>query len=888
VFGTPPIPIKARRPRLPPRLVARDRLVTLIEEGVARGLVLVSAPAGFGKSTAVNAAVEALALPTAWVTLDATDDAHRCLSLLDAAVRAATRAMEGAPVGQDASLAGPANLEEALEAWAYALAEAPQPLILVIDDLHAARDDGIVDHLRVLIEQRPPALRLILATREDPPLPWPRWRVRGELVEVRARDLRFGRHDADGLLNGVGGLRLSPDEVASLVHRTEGWVAGLQLAAATLQSLATAQERRGFVERFAGDDRYVLDYLLGEVLATTDTAMRRFLLRTAVLETLSAPLCQALDDELDEPTCQDLIERMERSNLFTVALDHQRRWYRRHRLFADLLRLRLQREHPDWVAPLHARAAAWYRDQGQATEAFRHAVAAADWDLAAAVIEGDVVGLLDQGDLEGLAASLRRVPEEARRRRPWLLAAQAWAQANGGEVTAVEDLLATLSGTLDAAADDADRRALLGHLRTLEAFVHGYRGDMERAAAVTEEALKLLPESGTVAASYGFALLGAAFHFDDQPVRARAVLSDPRGLALRSGPVPVILRCRLAEVQRVMGDLRGAERTYLEAMALHPGDHPPAYLGFAWTGLAAVRCERGDLEAAVALAADGLERCERWGQSDALVHAAMDAGRAFQAAGQRDAALAAADRLVEVAARLGDFPHAYAQAHRARLHVLLGRPEAARRWAAGDGWADAPVRTTSELAHLARAELDLADGRAEAAADRLAQVVTWAASIGASGRQREALVLRAAAHTAAGRPDLAERDLATALDLAGEEGLGQAARDHRQRLGPALAALADRDPRVRAFRPWEPDERAAADAASPSAPGADPAEMLTAREREVLVLLAEGATNARVAQRLGVSLATVKTHAASIYAKLGVHNRGAAVAKGRRRGWLNG
>jgi LuxR family maltose regulon positive regulatory protein len=867
--------------------VARDRLVTLIEEGVERGLVLVSAPAGFGKSTAVNAAVEALALPTAWVTLDAADDAQRCPRLLDAAVRAAVRAMDGAAVVEDASPVVPTRLEEAIEAWAYALAEAPQPLLLVIDDLHAVRDGGIVEQLRVLIEQRPPALRLILATREDPPLPWPRWRVRGELVEVRARDLRFGRDDADGLLNGVGALRLSPDEVASLVHRTEGWVAGLQLAAATLQTLETAQERRAFVERFAGDDRYVLDYLVGEVLAATDPTMRRFLLRTAVLETLSAPLCQTLDDELDEPTCQDLIERMERSNLFTVALDHQRRWYRRHRLFADLLRLRLQREHPDWVAPLHARAAAWYRSQGQATEAFRHAVAAEDWDLAAAVIEGDVVGLLDQGDLEGLAASLRRVPAEARQRRPWLLAAQAWAQANGGEVADAEDMVEALRASIDAVAD-ADRRALRGHLRALEAFVHGYRGDMERAVAVIEEALSLLSESGTVAASYGFALLGAAFHFADQPVRARAVLSDPRGLALRSGPVPVILRCRLAEVQRLMGDLTGAERAYLEAMALHPGDHPPAYLGFAWTGLAAVRCEQGDLESAVALAADGLERCERWGQSDALVHAALDASRTFQAAGQRDAALAAADRLVEVAARLGDFPHAYAQAHRARLHVLLGDPEAARRWAAADGWAAGPVHTTSELAHLARAELDLADGRPEAAAARLERVAAWAASIGAAGRRREALVLLAAAHAAAGRPDLAERDLAAALDLAGREGLGQAARDHRDRLGPPLAALAARDPRLRGARWWEPDPRTAGDAVSPSAAGTESLEALTAREREVLALLAEGATNARAAQRLGVSLATVKTHAASVYAKLGVHNRGAAVAKARRRGWLSG
>ena len=365
---------KLRAPFTRAELVDRPRLRDAIARGLRGPLTLVTAPAGFGKTTLVAAAVQGLALPMAWLTLNHQDSqARRFLTYLVAALRAADASLAGEAARRLASPL-PTPVDVVLTNLVNDLVEYASDVVLVLDDYHTIAGQAVHDAVVFLLDYMPPNLHLIIASRSDPPLPLARLRARGQVVELRAVDLKFTTAEAGRFLNNAMGLSLDAGAVAALGKRTEGWIAGLQMAALSLRHRDDAS---AFVEGFSGTHRYIFDYLLEEVLSCQSPEIRRFLLRTSILARLMAPLCDAVLAELGG--CDAVLDRLERDNLFLVPLDDDRTWYRYHHLFADLLGACLQQElGANDVAALHARAALWHDERGLTDVAISHAALAKD------------------------------------------------------------------------------------------------------------------------------------------------------------------------------------------------------------------------------------------------------------------------------------------------------------------------------------------------------------------------------------------------------------------------------------------------------------------------------------------------------------------------------
>ncbi|MDQ5818576.1 MAG: helix-turn-helix transcriptional regulator, partial [Actinomycetota bacterium] len=409
---------KLRAPRTRPNLVDRPRLREVLARNEVCPLTLVSAPAGFGKTTLLGDWSEQLSRDgksVAWVSLDLSDnDPARFLTYL---VGALQEIEEGIGEGVLASLRSPQMppIEALMGVLVNELAEVAHEITVILDDYHLIDSDPVHEAVSFLLEHLPENARLVISSRADPPLPLARLRVRDQMTEVRAADLRFTPEEASAFLNDVMGLSLSEGDVAVLEGVTEGWIAALQLAALSMRD---RQDTSGFVESFSGSNRHVLDFLAEEVLERQPEGVREFLLKTSVLERMSASLCDSLTSRNDG---QQMLERLEHENLFVIALDDERQWYRYHHLFADVLRSRLHGEQPERIRELHRRAAAWYERNGWTSEAIRHALAAQDHDRAADLVEDVARKMWFRGEVMTLLGWLEALPEETRRRRPQLL-----------------------------------------------------------------------------------------------------------------------------------------------------------------------------------------------------------------------------------------------------------------------------------------------------------------------------------------------------------------------------------------------------------------------------------------------------------------------------------
>ena len=366
-----------------PKVVLRPRLIERLNEGLRRRLTLISAPAGFGKTTLLSGWLAGCGQPAAWLSLDEGDnDPTRFLAYLVAALQTIAADIGEGVLGALQSPQPPPT-GSTLTNLLNEIAAVEDDFVLVLDDYHVVDARAVDDTLAFLLEHLPPQMHLIIATREDPQLPLARLRAKGQLTEVRAADLRFTPSEAAEFLKGVMGLDLSEEDIAALETRTEGWIAGLQLAALSMRG---REDVSGFIRAFAGDNRYIVDYLVEEVLQYQPERIRSFLLQTSILDRLSGPLCDTVTGQEEEGNV--LLETLERGNFFVVPLDDKRHWYRYHHLFAEILYAHLMAEQPDLVATLHRRASEWYEQNGSAAEAIRHALAAGDFERAADLIEG--------------------------------------------------------------------------------------------------------------------------------------------------------------------------------------------------------------------------------------------------------------------------------------------------------------------------------------------------------------------------------------------------------------------------------------------------------------------------------------------------------------------
>jgi LuxR family maltose regulon positive regulatory protein len=874
-------------------LVPRQRLLATVSRSPRPRLTLVSAPPGFGKTTLVASWLEAEEGRVAWVSLEESE--REPVSFWTYVVTALDRAAPG--VGRTAlPLLEGANppLATVLTSVLNELSALPGTLDLVLDDYHRADGPAVADDLAFLLEHLPAQVRVVISTRADPALPLARLRSRGELVEVRAADLRFTHDEVAAYLNEGVGLGLSATDLALLEGRTEGWIAALQLAALSLRG---RDDAGAFIAGFAGDDRYVVDYLVEEVLARQPAAVRTFLLDTSVLDRLTGPLCDAVTGGDDGVAVLDLLDR---SNLFLVPLDDSRRWYRYHHLFGDVLHTHLLAERPDEVAGLHRRAGRWYDAEGDPVAAVRHLLAAGDVEEAADVVERTAIGLLRERQEATVRRWADEIPYDVVLRRPVLALALIGALMSSGDLAPVPQRLDDLGRLLAdpppdlVVLDDVELARIPGAMATYRAALALVAGDPRGTVLHANEALAAAAPGDDLTISAASALSGlASWSGGDLEAAHRGYSVAVEGLE-RAGNISDVLGCSitLGDLCVTRGRLGEAERTYRDALALagaHEVRGPLRGTGDMLVGLSQIALERGDLEQA----REHLARADLLGEGLGLPQYPYRSrvARAGLCAAEGDPDRAVA--LLEEAERVyvGDFSPDVrpVAATRARVLVAQGRLDEALAWVRERHLSpDDDLTYLREYEHvtLARVLLHRSTDSAGTAYPLLQRLRVAAEGGGRTGTLIEILVLEALAHLAVhGRHDSpgALGPFEEALRLAEPEGYVRVFVDAGVHAAVLLTTVTRRDPARRYPRrlleAFEPTR------SGPAQPGL--VHELSDRELEVLRLLASDLDGPEIARRLFISLNTLRTHTKNIYAKLGVTSRRAAVTRAGELGLLS-
>jgi LuxR family transcriptional regulator, maltose regulon positive regulatory protein len=887
---------KLHIPRRRPGFLARPRLTQRLADGTARELVLVCTPAGFGKTTLLADWARGGQRPVAWLSLDEADnDPVRFWRHVAAALDGALPGVAGRVTGLLEGLRS--GSFQAVATLVNELADSADEVVLVLDDYHLIQAQSVHGSLGFLLEHLPASLRLVVASRADPPLPLARLRARGQLTELRAGDLRFTPEEVAELLRTAVGSELPEAAVAALGDRTEGWVAGLQLAALSLRGRS---DITAFVEGFSGSHRHVLDYLAEEVLDRQPEPLRAFLLETSVLGRLSGPLCDAVTGRSDSQT---LLEQVERANLFLVPLDEVRRWWRYHHLFGDLLRARLNQEQPKRVPALHQAAAAWSERQGLVDDAIRHALAAGDAVWAARLIERHFDDLLRRSEDATLHRWLQALPAEVVRSRPRLCLAQAlWAWI-GGHLEAVEPLVAAVAeepyepSVGRATSLVANVPAAIGTFRAGLACV---QGDAERATRFGQQALAHLTDADRTLGSFARWYLAVAEWLRGRLPEAEQALAGLVAEQRGAGERYFARLCYdLGQVQRAQGRLGAAVGTYQQALDAVGGAArllPPA--GMALVGLAGVLSERGELQAALDRATEGVGLWRQVSYGLPLVAGLATLARIRQAQGDAPGALEA---LAE-AEHVGLSPTVVALLNpapstRARLALARGEAAEAARWVQDRGLGpDDQLSYPREREYLVLARVLLADHAPDQALGLLERLHALAVGQGRIGSVIEIRALQALARHASGDEPAGLAALAEALTLAAPEGWLRVFVDEGAPMASLLGrllttprAVAVQVPPAFLDRLLEAFEQAGQAVLPRSRRGAALPGLvaaLSARELEVLQLLAAGRSNPEIAQELVITLDTVKRHVTHILNKLGAANRTQATTRARELGLL--
>jgi LuxR family maltose regulon positive regulatory protein len=924
-------------------LVSRPRLIQRLSAGLNGCLTLVSAPAGFGKTTLVSEWLHKVgaygdAPPhVAWLSLDEGDnDTARFLAYLIAALRT-VEADIGKGVLSALQSPQPPPTEVVLVSLINDVAAIPGSIILVLDDHHTIESSPVDDALAFLLERLPPQMHLVIATREDPHLPLARLRARGQLTELRASDLRFTSSEAAEFLNQAMGLDLSAEDIAALEERTEGWIAGLHLAALALQGTLSMQGRKdvsGFIQSFSGSHRYILDYLVEEVLERQSESVQTFLLQTAMLDRLTGPLCDAVCfgsaetpssseehavcfDDAEAPTGQDngraILEMLERANLFIVPLDNERCWYRYHQLFADLLRQRLGQTRHEQVPVLHQRASEWYKQHGFFDEAIEHALRGEDFEIAARVIEEHVDTAWERGEHTKLRRWLAALPVDTVFSRPHLGIFHAWMLYTSGQQDAAEQSLQAVEQTLEPGNECAaestprewwqqqtghDEMKLRGRAAVIRALMATYRSDAPGIILYARHALECLPEQDLAWRGAAAIALGDAHVFRGEYREAYQARAEALDASEAAGNAHLSMNVSLKQASNLRA--RGRLRQVVEIcqqqwqIAEERGLSQTAVVGWLLAIWGEVLAETNELDEALDLVRKGVELAEKVGYVAVLGWSYLYLTRVLYSRGDLDGAEEAIEKMATMTRR-SDLPPWFASlmaAWQARIWLAQDRLETASQWVGELGLdVDGELSFLREIEYVALARILIAQGRLQQASRLLQRLNKPAEAGGRTTSLIEILSLQALAFRAGVDTAGAMTALERALTLAEPGGFIRIFVDE----GPPMARLLYEalsrgiapDYVRRLLAAFPNVELEQPESTKPQVSEAELIEPLSERELEVLQLIAEGLTNPEIASRLFVSLNTVKAHTRNIYGKLGVHNRTEAVTKARALGVLH-
>jgi LuxR family maltose regulon positive regulatory protein len=871
-----------------------------LNAGLQHKLTLISAPAGFGKTTLVSEWLAGCGRPAAWLSLDEEDcELTRFLTYLVASLQAiASNIGKGVLAVLQASQ--PPPTESILTILINEITTISDSFILVLDDYHVIDSQPVDQALTFLVEHLPPQMHLVIATREDPHLPLARLRARGQLTELRAADLRFTPIEAAEFLNRVMELNLSEEDIAALAARTEGWIAGLQLAALSMQGQSDPAR---FIQSFTGSHRFVLDYLLEEVLECQPVDIQNFLLNTSILERLCGQLCEAV---LENPSGsgQSTLETLERANLFLVPLDNERHWYRYHHLFGELLRQRFG--NPQGFLEFHLRASRWHEENGDLDAAFHYAIAARDFVRAAGLAEAAWQGMEESFQTAGWLGWVKKLPDEVIRARPDLCVQLGWAFSLAGEPETSEINLQNAEQALEGAVDKVEHKPFLGSIALVRAYNAQVQGNLADTAKYAEQAIQLIPENDSYRRSQAaMALESTHWASGNFELAIRAIGDWMESMTRLGNHVFVVASAfGVADLLVGLGRLSEAERTYLDALQLAAQHGPEAenITAHHHLGLSMIYRQRGE----DTLATHHLKQAAELGLHTTLVdwqyrwHVAQ--AQLKEAAGDLEPALALLDEAKRVYIQTVVPDLRPIAALKARIHLKQGRPDKVQAWAAERRLSLADeVSYLHEFEHLTLARLEIANPLVNALLARLLQA---AEAQKRRGSTLDILLVKALAHEAQGNCPQALTELERALILAEPEGYirifvdeGDAMRSliadfrlrlKKQRREPDHKLIGYTEKILVTFSPPMVGLRSTTESQKSKIGNHQSAmvEPLSERELEVLKLLRSELSGPEIAQQLIVSPNTFRTHTKNIFNKLGVNSRRAAIRRAEELGLI--
>ena len=935
----PLLSTKLRVPHTQPEIVHRPRLIKLLNEGLNSKLILISAPAGYGKTTILVDWIQQQNYPTAWLSLDERDnDSVRYMTYLVSAIQAIRPGLGESSLSilQTSSLETP---ELVLKPLVNDLADIAQPLLLVLEDYHLIHAQAVHEVTIFLLEHLPSQAHLVIVTRADPPFPIARLRGHNLLTELRLNDLCFTVDEAARFLEMALRLELPAEDVAALNTRTEGWVVGLQMAALSMRGRDRFSD---FIASFSGSHRYITDFLIEEVLNQQPAQLKDFLLRTSILERLTAPLCDAvldrsewsrtvpegrsgpsdgLTESLDLKSSQQILNYLERANLFLTPLDDERRWYRYHHLFRNLLRSSLESLYPGETPVLHRRASQWYGTTGMYEDAILHAFAAKDAGLAAGLIEQAARHLDIQNKLVTIARWIERLPDELIRARPWLCVYRAWGYYWMGQREQVENWCQAAEVALQATTNlfgakgdlsqkpiltEADRQHIAGHIAAIRSHSSLTNEDIPGVLENSRKALELLPEGDDMRCETAVALGGAYWALGDVTAAEQA-FGMARANALKCGNSSMVVpaTCYVGMQQTKQGRLYDAMTTYRDALqyATGSGGKESPVAGFPNIKIGDLMREWNDLEIASQHLTRGVEQCLLLGQADVLTDGYVGLARLQIASGDMQSAHETLQRAGQVTGRtkIDPFIQCWLDDCRLRFWLTKGDLNAAVLWAKASGLRlDGELSYHYDLNHINLARVLVAQGRHDPdraplgdALGLLERLLVAAEKAGWIQEQIKILILQALAHNAQGDGRGALSTLMSALRLAEPDGyvrifidegeemrrLIEDCRSKMEKGKPALNAYL-----ARLLGELSDKQAAAAHQLTIDYLKKAIGEPLTDREVEVLRLLATSMTSTEIATELYIATSTARTHIKNIYSKLSVNRRMEAVHRAKELG----